>query len=294
MKARYTVGGRGVSSREARVHVRRRDGHDCWICQAPVVEGHPHGSPEQASLDHVIERAAGGSSEVGNLRLAHAGCNGARGERFNLEHGDRIRREHRERRRAVSDAVCQRTRAMNAVARGAVQTGMTSPIRIVSMGEDAYAITGLSDHDVQVHVSYRVDNDPTETRNYHASIDGLPSYEARGETEPAAADALCSRLRNDLMKPPPSPGEASGPEALLAYLADCERVRHEEGRFEFGSPSSIESLARQEAYRAAAQIVRAARVLAEPTAAQRRLWANMARAHSDEPDSDGTVGAEAI
>lgn len=149
---------------------------------------------------------------------------------------------------------------------------MSNPIRIVPMGDSAYAITGLAQCDVQVHVGYRVPTDATETHNYHANIDGLPNYVARGETELGAAEAMCGRLIADLTKPPLSAGEPSGPEALLVYLADCERVRREETTWRYDSPARIESVAREEAYRAAAQIIHAARVLTDPTEAQRRFW----------------------
>jgi hypothetical protein len=168
---------------------------------------------------------------------------------------------------------------------------MSNPIRIVPMG-DAYAITGLAQCDIQVHVAYRVPTDATETHNYHANIDGLPNYVARGETELGAAEAMCARFIADLTKPPLSAGEPSGPEALLVYLADCERVRREETTWRYDSPACIESVAREEAYRAAAQIVHAARVLAEPTEAQRRLWDRMAYAqgvHDGDIDPDDNL-----
>lgn len=163
---------------------------------------------------------------------------------------------------------------------------MSNPIRIVPMGDDAYAITGLAQCDVQVHVAYRVPTDATETHNYHANIDGLPNYVARGASELGAAEAVCARFIADLTKPPTAqPGEPSGPEALLVYLADNERVRRDEAGARYGTRPSIASIAREEAYRAAAQIVHAAKVLAEPTEAQKRLWAGMARACAE---YDGT------
>lgn len=137
---------------------------------------------------------------------------------------------------------------------------MTSPIRVVPLDE-SFAITGIADYDVEVHVRYRTPDDATETHNYFASIDGMPGYEARGATERGAAEAMCGRLIADLTKPPKLPGDPSAAVALLASLADRERAQHTEKGYKFGSPESIDSIAREEAYRAATQIIRAAVVL---------------------------------
>ena len=131
-------------------------------------------------------------------------------------------------------------------------SAMSNPIRICSLGDDtmsskSYFITGLADYDVVVHVSYRVPTDATETHSYHASIDGLPGYEARGATELGAAEALCGRLIADLTKPPDPSDVRSGPEMLLLHLADSERSRHFVKGYKYGSPDSIDSIARQEA-----------------------------------------------
>jgi 5-methylcytosine-specific restriction endonuclease McrA len=48
-----------------------RDGDLCWLCSKPL-DG-------DATLDHVVPRSKGGKNGLENLRLAHKGCNGARG-----------------------------------------------------------------------------------------------------------------------------------------------------------------------------------------------------------------------
>lgn len=55
----------------------------CWICGKPVQFGaHPR-SPAAPSVDHVIPRSLGGDPlDLANLRLAHLGCNSARGNRL--------------------------------------------------------------------------------------------------------------------------------------------------------------------------------------------------------------------
>lgn len=139
---------------------------------------------------------------------------------------------------------------------------MTSPIRVVPLDE-SFAITGIADYDVEIHVRYRTPDDATETHNYFASIDGMPGYEARGATELGAAEAMCGRLIADLTKPPEFPGDPSAAVMLLASLAGRERARHAEKGYKYGSPESVDSIAREEAYRAATHIIRAAAVLAE-------------------------------
>ena len=139
---------------------------------------------------------------------------------------------------------------------------MTSPIRVVPLDE-SFAISGIADYDVEVHVHYRTPDDATETHNYFASIDGMPGYEARGATERGAAEAICGRLIADLTKGPVTFGDDVGVEALLKHLADSERARHAEKGYKYGGPESVDSIAREEAYRAATHIIRAAKVLAE-------------------------------
>lgn len=84
---RYSVGGRQVRGWAARALVRDRDGDACHLCGEHVHEGFEQGDPEQATLDHLTERAAGGSSDIANMRLAHRSCNEQRGQEF-----DQLRR----------------------------------------------------------------------------------------------------------------------------------------------------------------------------------------------------------
>lgn len=58
-----------------------RDGWVCWICDNDVDPRAPVGSANAASIDHVVPRALGGTSEPDNLRLAHRKCNSTRGSK---------------------------------------------------------------------------------------------------------------------------------------------------------------------------------------------------------------------
>lgn len=53
--------------------IHERDGGICHLCGRKV-------ALDQASRDHVVPEADGGSTRPGNLRLAHIGCNVARGD----------------------------------------------------------------------------------------------------------------------------------------------------------------------------------------------------------------------
>lgn len=60
--------------------LRQRDGDDCWLCNSPIdfsIADKNH--PMHYSRDHLKPRAAGGSDELSNLRLAHRECNRKRG-----------------------------------------------------------------------------------------------------------------------------------------------------------------------------------------------------------------------
>jgi 5-methylcytosine-specific restriction endonuclease McrA len=82
---RYTQGGRLLRSQVARALVRARDGDACHLCGEVVHEGFVQGDKRQATLDHLTERAAGGGSDLGNMRLSHRGCNESRGQAFDTE-----------------------------------------------------------------------------------------------------------------------------------------------------------------------------------------------------------------
>ena len=56
-----------------------RDRGRCWICNKFVHPGLPDGDPKSGTVDHVHALMHGGSSMLGNLRLAHSHCNNERG-----------------------------------------------------------------------------------------------------------------------------------------------------------------------------------------------------------------------
>jgi len=51
-----------------KVHLRERDGANCWLCQRPIPDG-------KASIEHLKSRFEGGTDDESNLVLCHAGCN---------------------------------------------------------------------------------------------------------------------------------------------------------------------------------------------------------------------------
>lgn len=102
----YEIAGQKVLSGEARAFVRRRDGDLCHVCGMSVLDGLPAFDPQQATLDHVVEHAAGGSNDVANLRLAHRVCNERRSEGFGrARQNPANRRARRARREATSLAI---------------------------------------------------------------------------------------------------------------------------------------------------------------------------------------------
>lgn len=59
--------------------LRERDGDHCWLCLEPIdftIDSME--DPMRPSRDHVVPVARGGTDELGNMRLAHAGCNSER------------------------------------------------------------------------------------------------------------------------------------------------------------------------------------------------------------------------
>lgn len=56
-----------------------RDGWKCWLCELPIDPDAIVGSPHRATIDHVVPKSRGGPTKPANLRLAHARCNGERG-----------------------------------------------------------------------------------------------------------------------------------------------------------------------------------------------------------------------
>lgn len=59
--------------------IAARDGWWCWLCGGAIDPDAPTNSPNQGTIDHLVPRSRGGSSELSNLRLAHRRCNVRRG-----------------------------------------------------------------------------------------------------------------------------------------------------------------------------------------------------------------------
>lgn len=58
-------------------------GDVCWLCGEPIHWGADPRSPRAPSVDHVVPRSLGGNPlDLANCRLAHLGCNAARGNRL--------------------------------------------------------------------------------------------------------------------------------------------------------------------------------------------------------------------
>jgi 5-methylcytosine-specific restriction endonuclease McrA len=64
-----------------RVRIYVRDQGICQLCELPIMEG------QAWDVDHIVPRSQGGLHHDGNLRLAHKGCNSARGARMQQESG---------------------------------------------------------------------------------------------------------------------------------------------------------------------------------------------------------------
>jgi hypothetical protein len=56
-----------------------RDGWVCWLCDGAIDPSLARSLPGAASIDHVVPRSRGGTSDLRNLRLAHRRCNSRRG-----------------------------------------------------------------------------------------------------------------------------------------------------------------------------------------------------------------------
>ena len=57
-----------------------RDQHGlCYWCREPVLWNAPEKSPEYATIDHLLPLSRGGRDLVSNWVVAHARCNGQRG-----------------------------------------------------------------------------------------------------------------------------------------------------------------------------------------------------------------------
>lgn len=58
--------------------IAERDGWTCWLC-GDVIDPTMTIGPWRATIDHLVPRSRGGTSDLGNLRLAHRRCNNRRG-----------------------------------------------------------------------------------------------------------------------------------------------------------------------------------------------------------------------
>jgi 5-methylcytosine-specific restriction protein A len=75
-KPRPTAAARGYCSaawRRTRLAVIARDGGVCQLCGGLV-----QGDDREAHIDHIIEKADGGTDELENLRLVHRACHSRR------------------------------------------------------------------------------------------------------------------------------------------------------------------------------------------------------------------------
>ena len=84
-----TAGNRGQGGKWLKPSTRRRiyarDEHKCVWCFAPVAStanpAHLPAGTRQATVDHIVPRARGGSNRPSNLVTCCAGCNAKRGHR---------------------------------------------------------------------------------------------------------------------------------------------------------------------------------------------------------------------
>ena len=60
--------------------LRSTFGPNCHWCGLPMAFDEPHGRPESATIEHLIDATLGGVRSQKHRRLAHAACNHARNE----------------------------------------------------------------------------------------------------------------------------------------------------------------------------------------------------------------------
>ena len=96
-----------LSKRDKLSIVRERDGYSCVICHKLFNKN------SEVTLDHWIPKAAGGSEDVSNLRLAHKKCNSWKGDRLPNEDGSIPPRPQRasyknrkQQRQEILDSLC--------------------------------------------------------------------------------------------------------------------------------------------------------------------------------------------
>lgn len=64
--------------------LRSTFGPNCHWCGLPMDFEEPHGRPESATIEHLVDATLGGVRSPKHRRLAHAACNHARNE-FRLQ-----------------------------------------------------------------------------------------------------------------------------------------------------------------------------------------------------------------
>ncbi|CAA2104308.1 hypothetical protein [Variovorax paradoxus] len=64
--------------------LRSTFGPNCHWCGLPMDFDEPHGRPESATIEHLVDATFGGVRSSKHRRLAHAACNHARNE-FRLQ-----------------------------------------------------------------------------------------------------------------------------------------------------------------------------------------------------------------
>jgi rRNA maturation protein Nop10 len=70
-------------SQKLKYQVWKRDNWICQICFEPIDENASRYDPLSRSVDHIIERANGGTNDIDNLRAAHLKCNVERWQKEN-------------------------------------------------------------------------------------------------------------------------------------------------------------------------------------------------------------------
>jgi 5-methylcytosine-specific restriction endonuclease McrA len=68
-----------TSSQRRRQWIATRDQWTCSLCGLPIDPGAPEGSRGALTLDHQKPVVFGGTSSLGNVRIAHRWCNSRRG-----------------------------------------------------------------------------------------------------------------------------------------------------------------------------------------------------------------------
>jgi len=81
-----------VLTRKERIMlIIERDGPNCFLC------GEPFTKNQKITIDHWVPKAAGGSEEIDNLRIAHKTCNILKGDLIPSDDGTVPMREPRKR-----------------------------------------------------------------------------------------------------------------------------------------------------------------------------------------------------